>query len=293
MAADEMDAIVRARGAARLERRIVTELPAGWERVRVRLVGLCRTDLAAASGALPVAEGRVLGHELVGELGGARVTASPMVPCGDCAGCRVARACARPGMLGLSHDGAFATWVAVPRALLHEVPASLEDRRAAYVEPIAASLAVLRTPIRPSDRGVVLGTGRIAALTTRILALHGFSRVDGEGAREEAAYDFVIETEATEATLRRALALVRPGGVVVLKSRPVAPVAIDVARAVLNDVTLASVSYGSFAEAIEVAAELPVDDLLADALPLARFEEAFALAAHPASPKRFLAIGDG
>ena len=293
MVSGVMNAIVRERSGVRLRSVAVPEPPSGWVRLHVRMVGLCRTDLAAASGALPVAEGRILGHEVVGELDGTRVTVAPMVPCGGCSGCLASRRCTRPGMIGLSHDGAFATWLCAPLAQIHPVPSTLPLRRAAFVEPIAASLAVLRAPIHPSDRGVVLGNGRIGALTRRILAEHGFSRVEGDDAHEDAAFDFVIETDATEATLARALDLVRPGGVIVLKSRPVRAIPIDVTRAVLADVRFASVGYGSFGDAIELAARLPIDDLLAEPIPCERFREAFELAAEPRSPKRFLVMGDG
>ena len=289
---ETMNAVVREGGLARIARVPRAEAPEGWVRLRVLLAGICRTDIYAADGSLPVAEGRILGHELVGELeSGERATVSPIVPCGDCAACLASHRCFSPKMLGVGVDGAFAEWVVVPEGCVHRVPRELPLRRAAYVEPVAASLAVLRAPIRPEQRGLVLGAGRITSLTTRILAMRGFSRLTTsgvEGPVEEGAFDFVVETAATSDVLDAALRAVRPGGVVVLKSRPPQRTPLDVARAVQKDVTLAAVSYASFEESIALVAELAVDDLLGDPYPLARFDAAFARAREPGAPKVFL-----
>ena len=290
-----MNAVVRGGGLARLARVARPEVPPGWVALRVLLAGICRTDLYAADGALPVAEGRILGHELVGELApGERATVSPVLPCGACAACGSGLRCCAPKMLGVGVDGGFAEYVIVPEACVHRVPGDLPLRRAAYVEPVAASLAVLRAPIRSEQRGLVLGAGRITSLTTRILQRHGFSRLttcDVDAPLDEGAFDFVVETAATSDVLDAALRAVRPGGVVVLKSRPPHRTSIDIARAVQKDVTLAAVAYAAFDEAIALVAELDVDDLLGDAFRLERFEAAFARAREPGSPKVFLAPG--
>lgn len=274
----------------------------GEARVRVLLAGICRTDLHAADGLLGVIEGRVLGHELVGEIEsaaegcpfrpGTRVTATPLLPCGVCEGCEAGRPCLRPHMLGVDRDGAFAERVLLPWRALHEVPAPLSARRAAYTEPMAASLAVLKAPIDPSQRGLLLGKNRIAELTRRVLEARGFRRLTQLAQGEEVprdAFDFAIETAATAETLDALLRAVRPGGCVVLKSRPPAPVPLDVALAVRRDLRLCAVGYGSFAEALRLLGELPVDDLLGEVFPLERFAEAFAKARGSESAKLFLA----
>jgi len=293
----DMKAVVREGGLARIARVPRPDAPAGWVSLRVLLAGICRTDLYAADGALPVEEGRILGHELVGELdGGGRATVSPIIPCAACSACRSGLRCLSPRMLGVGVDGGFAEYVVVPEACVHPVPRELPLRRAAYVEPVAASLAVVRAPIERGQRGLVLGHGRITSLTARVLEARGFSRLttsDVGAPLEEGAFDFVIETAATSDVLDAALRAVRPGGVVVLKSRPPQRTPLDVARAVQKDVTLAAVSYASFEESIALVAELPVDDLLGDSFPLERFAAAFARAREPGSPKLFLTLEGG
>lgn len=118
MLAEMMDAVVRSKGRTRfarvpIQRHTVDSSRAGgdaWVRIRVLMVGICRTDLYAADGSLVVAEGRVLGHELVGEVDedvglwrrGQRVVVNPLVPCQNCVGCHAGARCSRACMLGIA-----------------------------------------------------------------------------------------------------------------------------------------------------------------------------------------------
>lgn len=283
------------------------ERPPGWVRLRVELAGVCRTDVHAAEGRLALGGRRVLGHEMVGEVQetdprcviprGARVTVSPLLVCGRCAPCRRGRRCAAPAMLGVDIDGAFAEQVVVPEACVVRVPADLPSRRAAYVEPLAAALGVATgAPIRPDHHGAVIGAGRIADLTARVLEARGFRALSTKGTEglETGSLDFAVEAEGSDAALAEALRVVAPGGVVVLKSRPARPIALDVARAVRNDVILAGASYGPFEDAVALAGELPVDDLLGDVYPLDRFAAVLAVSRdRPLGPKVFLSPIEG
>ncbi|MGC0337235.1 zinc-dependent alcohol dehydrogenase [Streptomyces sp. SLBN-8D4] len=311
-----MKAVIRNSECAELGDIPAPPRPPGWVRLRVLMAAICRTDVQAATGLLPLGGRRVLGHEMVGEVVEADSTSSyrhgdrvavalPLISCGECKACADGDRCAHRLMLGVDTDGAFAEQVVVPEASLCAVPTDLALTRAACVEPIAAMSAVLNAPIRPHERGLVLGSGRIADLTTRVLRARGFDGVEtapaldspeGEdlGGRAEngatwESYDFVVEAAGTDRALDLAIRSVRPGGVVVLKSRPAVPIATDVTRAVRNDVTLAAVSYGPLDDAVRLAGELEIDDLLGPVYPLARFGEALALSLdRPLGPKIFL-----
>jgi L-iditol 2-dehydrogenase len=314
---DFVKAVVRSPGRAELGDIPAPSRPPGWLRLRVLLAAICRTDVQAATGLLPLGGTRTLGHEMVGEVleadpmsryrpGDRVAVAQPLISCGDCKACADGDRCARRLMLGVDVDGAFAEQVVVPEVSLRAVPPDLALQRAACVEPIAAMSAVLEAPIRPEGRGIVLGSGRIADLTTRIMRARGFANVEAasslgsqqgltfdEIAADGAArgyYDFVVEAAGTDEALDLALRLVRPGGVVVLKSRPAVPLAMDVTRAVRNDVTLASVSYGPLDDAVRLVGELEIDDLMGPVYPLARFGEALAASLdEPLGPKIFIA----
>jgi L-iditol 2-dehydrogenase len=312
-----MKAVVRSPGRAELADVSAPSRPPGWLRLRTMLAAICRTDVHAATGLLPLGGIRTLGHEMVGEVieadsmssyrpGDRVAVAQPLISCGDCKACADGDRCARRLMLGVDVDGAFAEQVVVPEVSLRAVPPDLPLRRAACVEPIAAMSAVLEAPIPPDGRGIVLGSGRIADLTTRIMRARGFVDVEvapslgsqqgvkfDEIAADGASrgyYDFVVEAAGTDEALDLALRLVRPGGVVVLKSRPAVRLAMDVTRAVHNDVTLASVSYGPLDDAVRLVGELDIDDLLGPVYPLVRFGDALAASLdEPLGPKIFIA----
>ena len=316
---ESMQALVKSRAGLRIERR---DLPRLDDRdtvlVRVAFAGLCRTDLHVAEGRVAVELPRTLGHEVAGIVEraaagsmltpGQRVTIQPAVPCGACVVCRAEGVaadpprCVRPSFLGVHREGAFAEWLAVPASVVLPLPDAVSLQRGAYVEPVAAALAVLRAPIDVTgarhERGLIYGDNRIAELTRRILQAHGFEHVQvaAEGASlEDSSFDFAIETVPTGSALRALVSAVRPGGKIVLKSRPFDPVPLDLGAAVAKELSFHAVRYGSFRAAIELLSSerLPVDDLFEPAVPLASFERAFAHARGSESKKVFFTFDVG
>lgn len=274
----EMRALVRCDDGVRVERRRAPSPGPGEVRVRVRLAGVCRTDQDVASGRLPVTTPRILGHELCGTVDGIRVAVDPILPCGQCARCRegggAGGVCARPRQLGVDLDGAFAEFVVVPRAAVHSLPGGLSDHEAAYAEPVAAAMAPLRVGLSARARGLVLGASRVALLAERVLRLHGFRDLTRVAADPEPdAFDFAVETDPRD--LGAALTAVRPGGTVVLKSRPSRPVAMDLTTAVRKELRLVGAWYAPFPEAVAVLAarRLRLDDLFGETRALEDFAD--------------------
>lgn len=262
-------------------------------------VGLCRTDLHVAAGRIPCAPPRVLGHEAAGIVHavgdrvsrlkiGDRVTVHPLLACAACAECLSNRPCPTPNMLGVDRDGGFAQALVVPESAVFGVPERMSWTRAAYVEPVAATLAVLNSPISPTGRGLVLGSGRIAELTLRVLAAYGFRDVDRNA---QASYDWVIDTLGSSASLQAAMGALRQGGILVLKSRPALPAQLDIALAVQRELTLHAVRYAPFEEAIKLLDDpnFMVEDLFGPTYPLSAFAEVFAQAETSESAKVFFA----
>jgi threonine dehydrogenase-like Zn-dependent dehydrogenase len=180
---------------------------------------------------------------------------------------------------------------------VYAVPRGVSLRAAAYCEPVAAALAVRKAGLSASAKGLVFGKNRIAELVVRVLRHSGHRDVTVHDPAAGAPlprdlFDFAIETTATTATMRAIVDAVRPGGTIVLKSRPYEAVGLDVAAAVTKELTLRAVGYAPFDEAIAVVAEraIPIDDLLGDAYDLDDFARAFADSQRPASPKLFFAI---
>jgi threonine dehydrogenase-like Zn-dependent dehydrogenase len=297
-----MRALIKEGATVRLAR-APTPVPSPDEvRIRVAFAGVCRTDLFVADGRLPSRDPVVLGHEISGivdMLGSANPGDTPRPPEAAFApGDRVTVTPVLPGgqMLGVDRDGGFADFLCVPAAAVHRVPAALSLRDAAYVEPVAAAMAVLHAGISTGERGLVHGRGRIARLVHRVLVTHGFERADLAPSTEEPlphdAYDFAIETGGGTQAIRALVDAVRPGGRIVLKSRQAEPVGLDLLRVVPKELTLRAVHYGSFPAAVALLASgrLRIDDLLGPARPLEAFAEVLADARRSEHDKLFFAI---
>ena len=262
--------------------------------VRVKLAGLCRTDVFVAEGRIPSKSNVVLGHEFSGiveDTGGTianfrrgdRVTAMPVLPCGRCNLCEagVQDKCQKTTMLGIDHDGAFGELIAVPAAAVYKIPDTMSFRVAAYSEPVAAALSVMKAGLSPDQRGVIYGNNRFCHLINRILKAYGVNDMTVHdpltATLAENTYDFAIETLATDKTMRDLMEAVKPGGKIVLKSRKHELVGISLALAVKKEITLQAVNYGDFGEAIRLMAEnlIEVGDLLGPEHPLEEFAAVF------------------
>lgn len=270
---------------------------AGEALVRVRMAGICATDLELLRGYKGGYRG-VLGHEFVGEVVaspgqelwiGRRVVGELNVGCGDCALCRqgLGKHCRQRSSLGIiRRDGAFADYLTLPVSNLHPVPPQLPDEVAVFTEPLAAALQILeQAPIAPHTRVYVLGDGRLGLLAAQILARTGCdltaigrhpqklailarrgiptaivdNPADLVGLLAHPA-QVVVEATGTPQGFDLARQLVRPAGTLVLKSTFAAPLdAFDVSSLVVDEITLIGSRCGPFAPALRLLAAHAVD----------------------------------
>jgi L-iditol 2-dehydrogenase len=304
-----MKALVKDGSRVGLRRLPLPDLTAADEvRIRVALAGLCRTDLYVAEGSIPAADPLILGHEFAGTVEsvgpavrtvrpGDRVAVLPLVSCGRCYSCSTGDPtnCLDRAMLGMDRDGAFAEFVVLPARCVFPLTSSVSFLVGAYAEPVAAALAVLRAPIQPSQRGLILGTNRFARLVERLLRIHGFGDLTladpACSAIPAGAFDFVLETGLSAESLRTMMAAARPGGMLILKSRPPDLVGLDVLAAIRKELTFHAVQYGPFARAVALLAEGQIDlaDLLGPVFPLEDFASVFGQARSSESAKFFFA----
>jgi threonine dehydrogenase-like Zn-dependent dehydrogenase len=181
-----------------VEERELGELHPDEVRVKMLYAGICGSDLhlvesnpetgyirSSAPARIPV-EGRVIGHEGVGEVlevgshvrhvkPGAVVTFESIIVCHYCDVCRRGQfnQCRRARLLGLEKDGLFGTIVDVPSMLTHDVSEIAGDdrglRAAACVEPAGvAYVACQNTHISGGDSVVVFGAGPIGLFTAML-----------------------------------------------------------------------------------------------------------------------------
>ncbi|MBI4491090.1 MAG: alcohol dehydrogenase catalytic domain-containing protein [Deltaproteobacteria bacterium] len=254
--------------------------------VRVRLAGICSTDLQIFKGYMGFHG--VPGHEFVGtvsegsdELVGKRVVGEINFACGRCEFCNsgLGRHCPERRVMGiLGADGAFAEYVAMPVRNLHLVPESVADEEAVFTEPLAAAFEILeQVMVKPTDEVIVLGDGKLRLLCAQVLHLTGASvclvrkhqnKLDILKKRgiptvmlsdwRPKQADFVIEATGSTSGLKMALGAVRPRGTLVLKSTVAADHTLSLASLVINEVTVVGSRCGLFPPALQALAEKSV-----------------------------------
>ena len=274
-------------------------------RIRVRLAGICNTDLEIARGYMGF--GGTLGHEFVGEvergpggLVGRRVVGEINCGCGRCAECRSGdpRHCPGRSVLGiLGRDGAMADVVTLPARNLHVVPDEVPDESAVFAEPLAAAFEILeQVPVEPGLEAVVLGDGKLGLLVAQVLAQAGARvtavgrhdeklrllrrrgiRLRRSGARGRLEADLVAECTGTARGLEEALAIVRPRGTVILKSTVAEKEALDLAPVVIDEVRIVGSRCGPFRPALDALARESVDvaGMVSEVYPIEKGVEAF------------------
>ncbi|CAM5998881.1 unnamed protein product [Sphagnum balticum] len=279
-------------------------------RVRVELAGLCRTDLYAAEGKLKTPDQLILGHEFSGVVtesssmdfrSGDRVCVNPLLTCGHCACCLQGAhgACDEAQFIGVDKQGCFAGYIVVPASSIYRLPDSMRFLEAAYAEPVAASLAVLKTGITAEQKGVIYGANRFAQLLQQIMRVYGFNRVDlfdptTKSANEQLetnGYDYAIETFINSQVMSDLIRVVKPGGKIILKSRQHEELSLKMNEIIKKEPILHVVNYGSFAEAIELLAsgKLDITNLVDDIYSLQQFAPVFSRSKQSESLKPFFA----
>ena len=293
--------------------------------IRVRLAGICATDLAILNGYMGFRG--VPGHEMVGLVESGppewlhrRVAAEINCVCCVCDMCRrgLSNHCRDRSVIGLlGRDGCFAEYVAVPVRNLHAVPDSISDEEAVFIEPLAAAYQVLaQIPIESRMNVSVIGPGRLGLLVAQVLKATACRlTVVGRNERKlqlcekfsiqplhvrdlspKADRDVVIDCTGHPEGLALAMQLVRPRGTIVLKSTHADDkcMALNLAPIVVNELTLLGSRCGPFSEAIAALARRAVDVLpmITRTFPLDEARAAFAAAADPEHVKVLLRIGN-
>ncbi|MDY6874613.1 MAG: alcohol dehydrogenase catalytic domain-containing protein [Chloroflexota bacterium] len=311
------------------ELKLVTDYPtprplAGEALIRVSVTGICNTDLELAKGYMQFRG--IPGHEFVGvverapgaeEWEGRRVVGEINAACRDCPTCRANSPthCPHRTTLGIAgRDGAFAEYLTLPTRNLLPVPDSLPDEVAVFTEPLAAACEILQqVHVRPADRAILLGDGKLGLLCAQVLALtgcdltavgHHQEKLDIlaqrgiptalEDEAVEPGADLVIETTGHPEGYTAARGLVRPRGTIVLKSTyhdsdtgGSTDLAQVLTMTVVDEVTMVGSRCGPFAPALRLLKQglVNVTPLIHARYPLDKALTAFEHAARPGTLK--------
>ncbi|MBI4595419.1 MAG: alcohol dehydrogenase catalytic domain-containing protein [Candidatus Tectomicrobia bacterium] len=282
--------------------------------VRVKLSGICRTDLEILKGYMDFKG--VLGHEFVGEvvesprqeLMGTRVVGEINCPCFKCPTCLSGRVkhCPSRSVLGISsRDGAFAQYLSLPIGNLHIVPTEITDEEAVFVEPLAACYEILeQVHFQPGQSIAVMGDGKLGLLVCQVLRLTGCQvKLIGKHTENlslalswgidtvireqimtgEEKFDFVVDCTGKAEGFRESLNLTKPGGTLILKSTAFQSEPINLAPLVINEIQVVGSRCGPFAPALMALKEklIHVRALINSVFTLDEGLEAFQKASKP------------
>ena len=258
--------------------------------IRVRKAGICSTDLELVKGYYPYTG--ILGHEFVGEVVeaedtswiGQRVVGDINVVCNQCEQCLNGRPthCEHRTVLGIvNRDGTFAEFTTLPIANLHRVPNSVPDEMAVFTEPLAAALEIQdQINIKPTDRVLLVGAGRLGQLIAQTLALtgcnlgvvarheHQRSLLKARGIRtisEEDAiaqtwrWDVVVEATGSPSGFALARKAIRPRGTLVMKSTYKGEMSINFSSIVVDEINIIGSRCGPFEPALRLMESRQVD----------------------------------
>ncbi len=256
--------------------------------IKVICTGICNTDLEIIKGYMGFTG--IPGHEFVGiveasendHLKGKRVVGDINISCGECLYCKqgLRNHCPERSVLGiLNKNGAFAEYLTLPVNNLHQVPDTVSDGEAVFVEPLAAAFEVLKqVNITESDKVCVLGDGKLGLLVAQVLSTTGanlitvgkhpdklsiLSRMGIEthvlSSFDENEFDIVVDCTGSRSGIEKALKIVKPGGKVVLKTTVAEKGAVDLNHIVINEISLIGSRCGPFPDAIDAIVSKKVD----------------------------------
>ena len=278
--------------------------------IKIRKAGICSTDLELVKGYYPYTG--ILGHEFVGEVVeaedaswiGQRVVGDINVVCNHCEQCLHGRSthCENRTVLGIvNRDGTFAEFTQLPVTNLHRVPDSVPDEMAVFTEPLAAALEIQQQiQIRPTDRVLVIGAGRLGQLIGQTLTLTGSDlrvvarhahqqnllkargiRIIAEEEIKPWRWDIVVEATGSPSGFSLARQAIRPRGTLVMKSTYKGEMSINFSSLVVDEINIVGSRCGPFEPALRLMESRQVDPtvLITDEFKLAEALKAFERAA--------------
>src|SRR5262245_1545566 len=255
--------------------------------IKIRKAGICNTDLELVKGYYPYTG--VIGHEFIGEVissplgeesgvrAGDRVVGDINVTCSQCEQCLNGRPthCEHRTVLGIiNRDGTFAEYTTLPLANLHRVPDSVPDEMAVFTEPLAAALEIQeQVQIKPTDRVLLVGAGRLGQLIAQTLALTGCDlrvvarhvhqqnllkargiRLISEEEIQPWRWDIVVEATGSPDGFSMARKAIRPRGTMVLKSTYKGELSVNFSSMVVDEINLVGSRCGPFEPALRLMA---------------------------------------
>ncbi len=278
--------------------------------IKIRRAGICSTDLELVRGYYPYKG--VIGHEFVGEVVeaedgswiGRRGVGEINAVCNTCEQCLNGRPthCENRTVLGIvNRDGTLAEYTSLPLANLHRVPDEVPDEMAVFTEPLAAALEIQdQVQVKPTDRVLLVGAGRLGQLIAqtlaptgcdlRVVARHAHQqhllqargiRIIDEEEIQAWRWDVVVEATGSPSGFELARKALRPRGTLVMKSTYKGDMSVNFSSIVVDEIQIVGSRCGPFEPALRLLESRQVDPtvLIADEFKLQDGLKAFERAA--------------
>lgn len=291
--------------------------------IAVKTVGICSTDLEITKGYMNFRG--VPGHEFTGvvkeasspDLIGSRVVGEINVPCNQCQICRdgLGKHCPNRRVLGISGmDGVLAEQTVLPEENLHQIPDKLSDSEAVFTEPLAAACEITsRFDIGKYGKIAVMGDGKLASLVGQVLTLKNqevtifgkyqskmellgelglkASHISQRGQMSR-IFDLIVECTGSSDGLPIATELIKPRGLIILKSTYHENMQWNPSGVVVDEITISGSRCGPFDTALRLLSEgkVKVSPLVSGVFSFQQWREAFNLARDKESFKVLIEI---
>ena len=166
----------------------IPEPKQGEIRVKLKMIGVCGSDVHLFLGHRLLDNPNIIGHEGLGYIDkigadvtgrtlGERVVLEPNIPCRKCTYCMSGRGniCVNKRVVGVNEVGCFAEYICLPSEFCWQVPDSVSDEDAVTIEPMAVSVhALLASKAKPGDTIAIIGLGAIGLLLTHLALSFGY-----------------------------------------------------------------------------------------------------------------------
>jgi L-iditol 2-dehydrogenase len=164
------------------------EPSAGEVRIKLKMIGVCGSDVHLFLGHRLLEKPTIIGHEGLGYIDkigagvkdrivGERVVIEPNIPCKNCPYCMSGRGniCIHKRVIGVNEAGCFAEYICLPSEFCWKIPDTISDNDAVTIEPTAVAVhALLASKAKIGDTIAVIGLGAIGLLLTHLALSLGF-----------------------------------------------------------------------------------------------------------------------
>jgi L-iditol 2-dehydrogenase len=161
-------------------------------KIRVKVAGICGSDISKYGKTGPHFEGEIIGHEFSGEVvevgddvqnfkKGDSVGICPAIPCFECYYCKKGEytKCVDLQVMGSrQYQGCFAEYIVVDQKFLLKIPEGVDYETAAGIEPSCiAAHGIHHANVEPGDTVLVLGAGPIGLFSIQWAKVFGATTV--------------------------------------------------------------------------------------------------------------------